>query len=79
LYLAEEAFFCGTGVQISAITRADFREIGSGEMGETTARLRSLYFDIVRGRMPKYRGWCHPVFETKPSDKPSARTPVSVQ
>src|SRR5437773_9428755 len=28
LYLADEAFFCGTGVQVSAITRADFRDIG---------------------------------------------------
>jgi branched-chain amino acid aminotransferase len=78
LYLADEAFFCGTGVQISAITRADFRDIGSGKMGDATSRLRNLFFDIVRGRIAKYRNWCHPVFETKASPKTSERTPVAV-
>jgi len=79
LYLADEAFFCGTGVQISAITRADFRSIGTGVMGEATTRLRSLYFNIVRGRVPKYRTWCYPVFERKPSEKSNARAPVTVE
>jgi len=78
LYLADEAFFCGTGVQISAITRADFREIGSGKMGEATMRLRNLYFDIVRGRAPKFRNWCHPVFETRPTNESRQRTSVKV-
>jgi branched-chain amino acid aminotransferase len=69
LYLADEAFFCGTGVQISAITRVDHRVIASGKMGELTTRLRNLFFDIVRGHVPKYRHWCHPVFEVKPSQE----------
>src|SRR6059036_1608500 len=33
LYLADEAFFCGTGAQISAITRVDHRAIGTGRLG----------------------------------------------
>ena len=33
LTLADEAFFCGTGVQIAAITRVDHRPIGAGRMG----------------------------------------------
>jgi branched-chain amino acid aminotransferase len=79
LYLAEEAFFCGTGVQISAITRADFREIGSGKIGEWTTRLRSLFFNIVRGNVPKYRNWCQPVFDTKPAAKNTERSTVTVE
>src|SRR5215831_5019867 len=69
LYLAEEAFLCGTGVQICAITRADYREIGDGKMGEVTTRLRNLYFDVVHGRTAKYRGWCQPVFGANPAPK----------
>jgi len=65
LYLADEMFFCGTGAQISAITRVDHRTVGTGKMGEITGRLRNLYFDVVRGRFPKYRDWCHPVYERK--------------
>src|SRR5947207_380280 len=57
LYLAEEMFFCGTGAQISAITQVDHRPVGSGKMGDATSRLRSMYFDVVRGRIAKYRDW----------------------
>jgi len=74
LYLADEAFFCGTGVQISAITRADYRNIGTGRMGDATARLRNLYFDVVKGRVAKYRNWCYPVFDRNTS--PESREPT---
>ena len=62
IYLADEIFFCGTGVQIAAITKIDHRLIGSGQMGPITGRLRTLYFDVVRGRVPKYRELCFPVY-----------------
>jgi branched-chain amino acid aminotransferase len=62
LTLADEAFFCGTGVQIAAITRVDHRPIGSGRMGPVVSALRSLYFDVVRGKSPEHRSWCHPVY-----------------
>jgi branched-chain amino acid aminotransferase len=79
LYLADEAFFCGTGVQISAITRVDHRPVGTGEMGEATARLRKIFFDVVRGRVPKYREWCHPIYEAKPTGASKERTKVTVE
>jgi branched-chain amino acid aminotransferase len=63
VYLADEAFFCGTGVQIAAITRVDHRPIGTGKMGTVTDRLRKLYFDVVRGRVSKYADWCAPVYQ----------------
>jgi branched-chain amino acid aminotransferase len=63
IYLAEEAFFCGTGVQIAAITRVDHRPIGTGKLGSVTADLRRLYFDVVRGRVPKYLELCTPVYQ----------------
>ncbi len=62
IYLADEAFFCGTGIQIAAITRVDHRPIGTGRMGPTVSALRKLYFDVVRGRVPAYRHWCAPVY-----------------
>ncbi len=60
--LADEAFFCGTGVQIAAVTRVDHRPIGSGRMGPVVAALRALYFDVVRGKRPEHRGWCQAVY-----------------
>ena len=62
LLLADELFFCGTGVQLAAIIEVDFYTIGSGRMGPVVTQLRELFFDIVRGRSPKYRHWCSPVY-----------------
>jgi branched-chain amino acid aminotransferase len=63
IYVADEIFFCGTGVQIAALTRVDHRPIGTGRMGPITAQIRRLYFDIVHGRVEKYRDWCAPVYQ----------------
>jgi len=62
LYVADEVFFCGTGVQIVVVAEIDHRPVGSGRMGPVARRIRDLYFDIVRGRNPKYRHWCTPVY-----------------
>ena len=64
LYLAEELWFSGTGVQIVAITRIDHRAIADGKMGPVVREMRDLFFDVVRGRLPKYRHWCTPVYPT---------------
>jgi branched-chain amino acid aminotransferase len=63
LYLSDEAFFTGTGVQIAAITRVDHRPIGDGKMGPVVSELRDLFFSVVRGQVQKYRHWCAPVYE----------------
>lgn len=70
VYLAEEMFFCGTGVQIVSITKVDHRPIGTGQMGPVVAQLRDLYFNTVRGNVAKYRDWCAPVYvpEHAPGD-----------
>ncbi|PKO22985.1 MAG: branched chain amino acid aminotransferase [Chloroflexi bacterium HGW-Chloroflexi-1] len=62
LYIAEEAFFCGTGVQIAAIASVDHYPVGSGRIGPITSQLRDLYFRVVRGQVEKYRDWCTPVY-----------------
>ena len=62
LYVCDEAFLCGTGVQVAAIASVDNRPVGDGRIGPITKKLRDMYFDIVRGKVPKYRMWCTPVF-----------------
>jgi branched-chain amino acid aminotransferase len=62
VYLSDEVFMVATGAQIVAITRIDHRKIGTGTMGPVTQKLRNLYFDVVRAKVPKYRSWCHPVY-----------------
>ena len=62
IYLAEEVFLTGTGVQTVAVTRVDHRPIGSGRMGEIAKRLRPALADVVRGKDARRREWCAPVF-----------------
>jgi len=62
LYVCEEAFFCGTGVQVAAIASVDHRPVGQGRIGPIVSRLRDLYFDVVRGKVEKYKSWCTPVY-----------------
>lgn len=66
VYLADELFMCGTGVQMAAITRVEHRAIGSGQMGPITQRLRDLFFRVVRGQEPQYRDWLLPVYASEP-------------
>ena len=83
LYTCDEAFFCGTGVQIAAITSIDHRPVGDGHIGSITKRLRNLYFDIVRGKVPKYKHWCTPVYETPlaaiPAESAQSRLEPSIE
>jgi branched-chain amino acid aminotransferase len=62
IYICDEAFLCGTGVQVAAITRVEHRPIGQGVLGPVVARLREVYFDAVKGMNPKYLHWCTPVY-----------------
>jgi branched-chain amino acid aminotransferase len=61
LYIADEAFFCGTGAQVAPITKIDHRPLGNGEVGPIARQVRDLYFDVVRNKVPKYRHWITPV------------------
>ena len=62
LYVAEEAFFCGTGGQVVAIAEIDHRPVGTGKVGPIVQKIRDFYFDIVRGKVEEYRHWCTPVY-----------------
>jgi branched-chain amino acid aminotransferase len=62
IYVADEVFLCGTGVQVAAITQVEHRPIGTQRMGSITRRVRDLFFDVVNGRVEKYREWLTPVY-----------------
>lgn len=62
LYLADEAFLCGTGAQVSPIIEVDRRAIGDGKIGPLTAKIQELYFRVVKAEYPKYQHWCAPVY-----------------
>jgi branched-chain amino acid aminotransferase len=62
LYQADEAFLCGTGVQVSAITSIDHRPVGDGQVGPIVRRISRIYFEAVRGKNAKYKDWLTPIY-----------------
>lgn len=63
LYVADEAFFTGTAVEIAPITRIDHRPVGTGQVGFITSHLRELYSQAVHGRIADYESWLKPVYQ----------------
>lgn len=62
LYVSDEVFFTGTGAQVAPVRSVDRRVLGDGKPGPVARRLQQLYFDVVMGRVEKYRCWCTPVY-----------------
>lgn len=63
LYVADEAFYSGTGAQVSPIVNIDNRDLGDGKVGPISSKLQKLYFDVVKGRIPEYKKWCMPIYD----------------
>ncbi len=61
IYVADEMFLVGTGVQVAPAIELDHRPVGGGEVGPITKAIRQRYFDAVRGRLPEYRHGLTPI------------------
>ena len=63
LYIADEVFCCGTGAQVVHVESIDNRVIGDGKIGKITKQISDLYFDVVQGKVDKFKEWCMPVYD----------------
>ena len=57
LYVADEAFFCGSGYEITPIVSIDRFPLGDGRIGPLTRRLSTAYMDLVRGADRSHAEW----------------------
>ena len=57
LYLADEAFFTGTAVEITPIRSVDRLTIGNGKRGPLTETLQNAFFGLFSGKTPDKWGW----------------------
>lgn len=62
LYVADEIFFSGTGVQVAWVKSVDRRIIGDGKIGPISKKLQELYFKVVKGNQKEFKDWCYPVY-----------------
>lgn len=63
LYLADEAFLCGSAMEITPIYSIDRYQIGNGEGGSITQRIHRLYVDAASGRLSSRFKWLTPIYE----------------
>jgi len=61
IYVADEMFLCGTGVQLSPVTELDHRPIAGGAIGPITRQLHEAYFAAVRGNDQRFMHWVTPI------------------
>jgi len=57
LYVADEAFFAGTAVEVTPIKSVDKIKVGPGRRGPITQAVQERFFQIVRGEAPDTHGW----------------------
>jgi branched-chain amino acid aminotransferase len=63
IYVAEEAFFCGSGYEITPITSIDRFPLGDGKVGPLTRRLSEAYLNLVRGVDKTHPEWRTAVYQ----------------
>src|SRR6476660_9364052 len=61
IYVADEMFLCGTGVQLSPVIELDHRKIAGGAIGPITKQLHQAYYAAVRGRDSLFAHWLTPI------------------
>ncbi len=61
LYIADEAFLCGSGLEISPILSVDRLPVREGRVGPLTHRLWASYDAVIRGRDHRYLSWLTPI------------------
>ncbi|MGH2382853.1 MAG: branched-chain amino acid transaminase [Candidatus Limnocylindria bacterium] len=60
LYLADEVFLTGTGVQVAPISSIDDRQVGTGDF-PVSLDIQRRYFAAVRGSDDRYTHWLTPI------------------
>lgn len=62
LYTCDEAFLCGSAMELTPILSIDRYIIGSGMIGKITKNLHKLYLDTVSGRNTIHQEWITPIY-----------------
>ena len=62
LYTCDEAFLCGSAMEMTPVLSVDRYAIGDGETGVITKELHMTYLDVVRGKVDQFKDWVTPIY-----------------
>lgn len=62
VYMADEAFLCGSAMEVTPIYTIDRYTIGTGEQGDWTKKIHQKYLECVQGKLVKYHDWLTKIY-----------------
>ncbi len=62
LYTCDEAFLCGSAMEITPVLSIDRYTVGDGETGALTADLHKDYLDAAKGKSKDLKNWLTPIY-----------------
>lgn len=62
LYTCDEAFLCGSAMEMTPVLSVDKYTIGTGDTGVITKELHMAYLDVVRGKVEQFKDWVTPIY-----------------
>ncbi len=64
LYVADEIFLCGTGMEVTTVIKVDRFKVGDGQTsGPVTSAIRNTYMALTRGETDLHPEWRTAVYE----------------
>ena len=65
LYTCDEAFLCGSAMEITPVLSVDKYSVGTGEPGDITERLHREYLDAATGKGFLSKGWVTGIYAAR--------------
>ena len=62
LYTCDEAFLCGSAMEMTPVLTIDRYMIGDGGIGQITKRLHNRYLDVVMGKIEIFKNWVTSIY-----------------
>lgn len=63
LYTCDEAFLCGSAMEITPILSIDRYVIGDGDTGSITKNIHLKYLNVVQGKDKNFEQWVTPIYK----------------
>lgn len=62
LYTCDEAFLCGSAMEITPVLSIDRYTVGTGDTGRITEKLHKAYLEAAMGKNENFKHWVTPIY-----------------
>lgn len=62
VYMADEAFLCGSAMEVTPVYSVDRYILGDGQQGKITKKIHLKYLECVQGKLENYKNWLTPIY-----------------